>query len=194
MNRARAARGGGDSRAQRARFMGGEKGPTSAGVLQSKLQFSQACGRRMLGHPGPGLPLLSVRYVVWHRLRRVRLVSDDSDGEWLCPPLVLRLQLAQSAERQPPFVRPSVALPPGIGRKKPWLRKNSLRVPSGPAPGYRHRDYGTLYDAGGAGYIWSSTIPAGSGSAHYLYFGYGGVSPQNYVSRGYGFQLRCLQE
>ncbi len=63
-----------------------------------------------------------------------------------------------------------------------------------PAPGYRHRDYGTLYDAGGAGYIWSSTIPAGSGSAHYLYFGYGGVSPQNYVSRGYGFQLRCLQE
>ncbi len=77
----------------------------------------------------------------------------------------------------------------GLCKEKP-----SLRVPSGPAPGYRHRDYGTLYDAGGAGYIWSSTIPAGSGSAHYLYFGYGGVSPQNYVSRGYGFQLRCLQE
>ena len=63
-----------------------------------------------------------------------------------------------------------------------------------PAPGFRTYGDGTLYDVGGAGYIWSSTIPAGSGSAHYLYFGYGGVSPQNYVSRGYGFPLRCLQE
>ncbi len=63
-----------------------------------------------------------------------------------------------------------------------------------PAPGYRHRDYGTLYDVGGAGYIWSSTIPAGSGSAHYLYFGYGEVSPQSSNGRAYGFPLRCLQE
>ncbi len=44
------------------------------------------------------------------------------------------------------------------------------------------------------GYIWSSTIPTGSGNAHSLGFGYGGVGPQSNFSRAYGFQLRCLQE
>ncbi len=60
-------------------------------------------------------------------------------------------------------------------------------------PGLRAYQYGTLYYVGYAGYIWSSTIPTGSGSAHRLGFGYGGICPQSNNSRAYGFQLRCLQ-
>ena len=67
-----------------------------------------------------------------------------------------------------------------------------------PAPGFRDagyfNGYGTLYGVGYAGYIWSSTIPTGSGNAHYLSFGYGGINPQGNNYRGYGFPLRCLQE
>ena len=63
--------------------------------------------------PGPGLPPPRQRYIVCRRLRRVHLVVDDSDGEWLCPLLELQLQLARSAEQQLPCVRFSVALPPG---------------------------------------------------------------------------------
>jgi hypothetical protein len=64
----------------------------------------------------------------------------------------------------------------------------------GAAPGLRAYQYGTLYHVGYAGYIWSSTIPAGSGDARTLGFGYGGISPQSSNGRAYGFQLRCLQE
>ncbi len=61
------------------------------------------------------------------------------------------------------------------------------------SPGLRAYQYGTLYNVGNAGYIWSSTIPTGSGNAHNLNFNYGGINPQNNNNRAYGFQLRCLQ-
>ena len=67
-----------------------------------------------------------------------------------------------------------------------------------PAPGFRDafsdRGYGRLWYIGHDGFSWSSAIPAGSGDAHYLLFYYGGIGPQNYNYRAYGFQLRCLQE
>ncbi|MDE5945490.1 MAG: hypothetical protein K2G93_07920 [Rikenella sp.] len=51
-----------------------------------------------------------------------------------------------------------------------------------------------MYVVGYGGYSWSSTIPTGSTSAHYLRFYFGGISPNNGSYRAYGFQLRCLQE
>ncbi len=62
-----------------------------------------------------------------------------------------------------------------------------------PAPGNRAAGSGPLIHVGNRGYSWSSTIPTGSGYAHYLYFGYGGIIPQGSTDRGYGFPLRCLQ-
>ena len=73
-------------------------------------------------------------------------------------------------------------------------RQARLECPAAPAPGDRAYEYGTLWYVGNGGYIWSSTIPTGSGNAHSLGFGYGGVGPQSNFSRAYGFQLRCLQE
>ncbi len=61
-------------------------------------------------------------------------------------------------------------------------------------PGLRAYQYGTLYDVGSAGYVWSSTIPTGSGNAHNLSFYYGGIYPQLSSNRAHGLQLRCLQE
>ncbi len=184
--------------------MGGEKGPTSAGVLQSKLQFSQACGRRMLGHPGPGLPRQRVSkcdrrrvgQVVLRRHLRVQLVVVHCGCQ--CPPLVLRLQLAHSAKRQRPCVRFSVALPPGIGRGRSARENRSLHCKKTPppAPGFRDagyfNGYGTLYGVGYAGYIWSSSI-AGT-IAHNLGFYYSWLNPQSSSDRAYGLPLRCLQE
>ena len=69
-----------------------------------------------------------------------------------------------------------------------------LECPATPAPGYRHRDHGTLYAVGADGYSWSSTIPTGSGYAHYLSFSYSWLDPQSSNYRAYGFPLRCLQE
>ena len=187
--------GGGDSRAQRARFLGGEKGPTSAGVLQSKLQFSQACGRRMLGHPGPGRSRPRRRSVVERRHRRVQLVVVHCGYQ--CPRLGLRLQLAQSAGQQRSCGRPSVALPPGIGRGRSARENRSLHCKKTPppAPGFRDagyfNGYGTLYGVGYAGYIWSSSI-AGT-IAHNLGFYYSWLNPQNSNNRANGLQLRCLQ-
>ncbi len=69
-----------------------------------------------------------------------------------------------------------------------------------PAPGFRDsggrgsRAGGTLWLVGNAGYIWSSAIPTGSGNAHHLNLYYGGIYPQYYNYRAYGFPLRCLQE
>ena len=63
-----------------------------------------------------------------------------------------------------------------------------------PAPGVRDYGEGALWDVGNAGYIWSSTIPTGSGNAHHLNLYYGGIYPQYYNYRAYGFPLRCLQE
>ena len=61
-----------------------------------------------------------------------------------------------------------------------------------PAPGYRHPSYGTLYSVGVYGFSWSST--ASGSNAHNLGFSYGGVGPQSYSNRAYGFPLRCIQE
>ncbi len=61
-----------------------------------------------------------------------------------------------------------------------------------PAPGYRHRDHGTLFYVGDYGFSWSST-EAGT-NAHGLYFNYARIVPQDLYYRGYGFPLRCLQE
>ena len=67
-----------------------------------------------------------------------------------------------------------------------------------PAPGFRDSgnfsSFGALRDVGGSGYSWSSTIPPGSGNAHFLNFYTGGSSSQGNDHRAYGFQLRCLQE
>ncbi len=54
------------------------------------------------------------------------------------------------------------------------------------------RGFGGLRDVGHFGYSWSSTVTGSS--AHFLYFSYYGVSPQNYNICAYGLQLRCLQE
>jgi hypothetical protein len=72
-------------------------------------------------------------------------------------------------------------------------RKNS------PAPGFRDSGYrtaengaGKLYAVGASGYSWSTAI-AGI-TAHFLDFGFGGISPQYGDYRAFGLQLRCLQE
>ncbi len=63
-----------------------------------------------------------------------------------------------------------------------------------PAPGFRSYQYGTLSGIGYAGFVWSATIPTGSGYAHHLYFDYSWLNPQSGSHRSYGLQLRCLQE
>ena len=109
-------------------------GQPAGGTLQRKAQFSRA-----ERHPGPGLPRQRVSKcdrrigkVVLRRRRRVQLVVNRVGRQCPLPGALLRPD--HSAESQPPCERLSVALPPGIGRKKPWLRKNSLRVPSGTRP------------------------------------------------------------
>ncbi len=61
-----------------------------------------------------------------------------------------------------------------------------------PAPGVRGYGSGLLWDVGNYGYSWSSSV-AGT-HAHYLGFGPTWLGPQNSSNRGYGLQLRCLQE
>ena len=61
-------------------------------------------------------------------------------------------------------------------------------------PGYRDARARTLGSVGSSGYIWSLTIPTGSGYAHYLSFSYSWLDPQSSNYRAYGFPLRCLQE
>ncbi|MDE6499985.1 MAG: hypothetical protein K2K83_04695 [Rikenella sp.] len=51
-----------------------------------------------------------------------------------------------------------------------------------------------MYHVGYDGYGWSSTIPTGSTSAHYLVFSYGGIYSKSSNYRSYGLPLRCLQE
>jgi hypothetical protein len=67
-----------------------------------------------------------------------------------------------------------------------------LECPATPAPGYRHRDYGTLYSVGVNGFSWSSSI-AGT-YARNLNFGYSWLHPQGSNGRALGLPLRCLQE
>ncbi len=73
-----------------------------------------------------------------------------------------------------------------------FLSRKSNKTPGGPAPGYRHAFYGTLWSVGYSGYSWSSTV---SGSnVRFLDFGFYGVYPQHSNYRAHGFPLRCLQE
>ena len=64
------------------------------------------------------------------------------------------------------------------------------------APGCRdagnNKGFGAVRGIGGAGYIWSLSV-AGT-DTYYLGFSYGGINPQSYSGRAYGFQLRCLQK
>ncbi|MDE6499326.1 MAG: hypothetical protein K2K83_01295 [Rikenella sp.] len=65
-----------------------------------------------------------------------------------------------------------------------------------PAPGFRdagnNNGYGTLYRVGYSGYSWSSAVTGAD--AHFLNFNFTEVYPNDYNSRAYGLQLRCLQE
>ncbi len=66
-----------------------------------------------------------------------------------------------------------------------------------PAPGYR--DYGrTGYEGdvrsiGNEGSVWSGTAESGSTNAFRLLFICTSMVPENGVTRGHGFQVRCLQ-
>ena len=79
---------------------------------------SGLCGEnpsfRVPSGTGPGLPPPRLRYIVCRRHRRVQLVVVYCGYQ--CPQLGLQLQLAQSAEQQPPCARFSVALPPETPR------------------------------------------------------------------------------
>ncbi len=73
-----------------------------------------------------------------------------------------------------------------------WGRGGPVRVPSVPAPGYRHRDTGALWNVGNNGYSWSSTVSSILGM--YLALECGMLDPVHIDSRAYGLQLRCLSE
>ena len=62
-----------------------------------------------------------------------------------------------------------------------------------PAPGYRHANYGTLYNVGNNGYSWASSVVASGSNAYFLNFNSGGLNPQNSNNRANGLQVRCLQ-
>jgi hypothetical protein len=72
------------------------------------------------------------------------------------------------------------------------LRCLQEQEPIGPAPGFRALLDGTLCDVGNGGYDWASTVQNTSG--YRLYFNNDTPNPNDYGRRGYGFQLRCLQE
>ena len=69
----------------------------------------------MPSSPGPGQPRRQFRFVMECRWQRVHLVVIDSYGEWQCSLLGFQVRRDRPAGRQLPFVRFSVALPPGIG-------------------------------------------------------------------------------
>ncbi|WP_297831237.1 hypothetical protein [uncultured Rikenella sp.] len=65
-------------------------------------------------------------------------------------------------------------------------------MPSGTAPGYRHRGTGIVNGDGNYGYSWSS---AGSGiDGMRLWFHSQGLNPSYVSNRATGYQLRCLSE
>ena len=59
-----------------------------------------------------------------------------------------------------------------------------------PAAGYGGGT--SLNDLGSDGYYWSSSFNS-SANAYDLYFGSGGIYPQNYYGRFYGFSVRAVQ-
>ena len=73
-----------------------------------------------------------------------------------------------------------------------FLSRKSNEVPSGPAPGYRHAFYGTLWNVGDIGYSWMCAL-AGDFS-RFLDFNYVGINPNSHSYRAKGLQLRCLQK
>ena len=73
-----------------------------------------------------------------------------------------------------------------------FLRRKSNKTPGGPAPGYRHAFYGTLWNVGDIGYSWMCAL-AGDFS-RFLDFNYVGINPNSHSYRANGLQLRCLQK
>ncbi|WP_300851151.1 hypothetical protein [uncultured Rikenella sp.] len=61
-----------------------------------------------------------------------------------------------------------------------------------PAPGYRHRDTGALWNVGNSGYSWGSTFDGNNGM--HLSFRVTWLHSNDSYHRAYGFQLRCLSE
>ncbi len=59
------------------------------------------------------------------------------------------------------------------------------------ASGYRNVGSGMMANEG-SGYYWSAS-PNGAASGLYLLFVSGGVNPQGFSNRGFGFPLRCIQ-
>ena len=74
--------------------------------------------------------------------------------------------------------------------------KPRLECPAAPAPGFRDvgdfNGCGTLFYVGKRGYDWSST--ASGSNVCFIDFNPARPTPQGNVYRGYGLQLRCLQE
>lgn len=62
-----------------------------------------------------------------------------------------------------------------------------------PMSGYRNRSNGSLSYVSSYGYVWISSAYSVS-YAYYLYIGAGGISPQSYNFRGFGFSVRPVQE
>jgi len=65
---------------------------------------------------------------------------------------------------------------------------SALKLPVG---GYRYFSDGMLFNVGGSGYYWSSTV-SGS-SAFYLGFA-SGAANISITTRAFGFSVRCIKE
>ena len=63
-----------------------------------------------------------------------------------------------------------------------------------PAAGYRSSSTGASGSQGVYGYYWSSSVPAASIFASYVYFSSAGKLNANTSNRAFGFSVRCVQE
>ncbi|MFV0582813.1 MAG: FISUMP domain-containing protein [Parabacteroides gordonii] len=63
-----------------------------------------------------------------------------------------------------------------------------------PAAGNRDVSTGASYSQGAYGYYWSSSVPAASTNASYVYFNSAGKLSTNTYYRASGFSVRCVQE
>lgn len=75
-----------------------------------------------------------------------------------------------------------------------WSSNNSLGAISSqlrlPLPGDRYRSNGLLYNVGGGGFYWSSTI-TGSGS---IYLVFNNTATMGGNERGFGYSVRCIKD
>ncbi|WP_294593450.1 hypothetical protein [uncultured Rikenella sp.] len=67
-------------------------------------------------------------------------------------------------------------------------------MPSGTAPGYRHRSTGILSSVGNNGFNWSGTPVTGNVTVWYLDFNMESLTTSYSYYRARGYQLRCLSE